>query len=146
MRNPAISIRTSIEIGFAEGELPERYCRLRGVNWRAVDGKTELPYEDGQFQVAFMHERVLGRHQVKEAHRVLKKDGSLYFTVRERSKDGVAGFTLPEIYSMLRDGFNLVEIERTPFWRFWDRPRMMAICAQKKNWRELKNSYRPYVV
>ncbi len=147
MRNPAISVRTSLEIGFADGELPECYRSFRGANWRAVGVQKELPYEDAQFQVVIMHESAVSLPMVKEAHRVLKSGGMLYFTVTERGKNEKdKGFTPAEACSLLRDGFNIVGIENTPGWQFWVRPRVISIRAQKKNWKTLNNSYRPYVV
>lgn len=148
MRDPSMTVRTSLEVGFPGGELAEEYRQFRGKNWRSVGVMEELPYEDEQFQVVILHESAVNRKAVKEAHRVLKKEGTLLFTVRDRGKSTVkgAGFTSPEVCSILRDGFNIVGIEGTPFWNFWTRPRLLSFRAQKKNWKVLNNRYRPYIV
>ena len=137
-------IRTSLEVGFANGELPERFAHLRGRASRAIGAMAEFPYEDGQFEVVLMHGAAVSRKTVKEAHRVLKPEGRLYFVVPEKGK-GQDGMTLPDVYSVVREGFNIVEAERPPWWKFGRAGRTLTICAQKKNWRALTNTYRPYV-
>ena len=55
------------------------------------------------------------------------------------------GFTLPDIYSIVRGGFNITELTR-PRWCFLlRRRRTLTICATKKNWKSLTNTFRPYV-
>ena len=137
-------IRTSLEVGFANGELPERFAHLRGRATRAIGALPEFPYEDRQFEVVLMDGSAVSRKTVKEAHRVLKPEGRLYFVVQEKTK-AQDGFTLPEIYSVVREGFNIVEAERPSWWKFGRAGRTIAICAQKKNWRAHTNTYRPYV-
>ena len=86
----------------------------------------------------------VSRQSVKEAHRVLRPEGRLYFIVPEKTK-GQDGFSLPDVYSIIREGFNIVDVERPPWWLFGLRGRTISICAQKKNWRAHTNTYRPYV-
>ena len=136
-------IRASLEVGFA-GELPEELVRFRGRVTRAIGNVPEFPFEDAQFDAVLMNGLAVSRGSVKESHRVLKSDGCLRFTVPERTKTQ-EGFTLPELYSLMREGFNLVEVSRPPWWVFGRRGRTIAICAQKKNWKALVNAYRPYV-
>lgn len=137
-------IRTSLEVGFPEGELPERFVRYRGRETRAIPLLAEFPFEDSQFEVVMLDGAVVSRKSVKEAHRVLRPEGRLFFTVWERTSSQ-QGFTLPDIYSTVRDGFNIIDVERSPWWRFGYGGRTITICAQKKNWKSLTNTYRPYV-
>ena len=137
-------VRTSLEVGFPGEALPARFAPLRGRVWRATDRATALPYEDAQFEVVLMDGAAVSRAAVKEAHRVLKPDGRLYFAVPEKTRQQ-AGFTLPEVYSLVRDGFHIVEVERPSRWCFWRQERTLTICAKKKNWKTLTNTYRPYL-
>ena len=136
-------VRTSLEVGFPEAGLPPRYARLRGRAWRAIGNLTEFPFEDEQFEVVIMDGGAVSRVSVREAHRVLKPEGRLFFTVPQRTNKQ-EGLALPEIYSMVRDGFNIVEVERPAWWRFGFGGRTLSICALKKNWRTLNNWFRPY--
>lgn len=137
-------IRTSLEVGFADGQLPERLRRYRGLATRALGVVREFPYEDAQFETVLMDGAAVSRQSVKEAHRVLRPEGRLYFIVPEKTK-GQDGFSLPDVYSIIREGFNIVDVERQPWWLFGLRGRTISICAQKKNWRAHTNTYRPYV-
>ena len=137
-------IRASLEVGFPDGTLPEEFVRFRGRETRSVGNVTEFPFEDAQFDVVLMNGASVSRKTVKEAHRVLKPEGCLRFKVNEKlgTQDGM---TLPNVYSVVRDGFNIIEVVRPPWWLFGLRGRTIAICAQKKNWKTLTNAYRPYV-
>lgn len=137
-------IRTSLEVGFAAGGLPVEFERFRGKETRAIGNVPEFPYEDSQFDAVLMDGAAVSRKSVKEAHRVLRRDGCLHFMVLERTKsqDGV---TLPEIYSVVREGFNIIGVARPPWWWFGRHGRTITVCAQKKNWKSLTNTYRPYV-
>ena len=137
-------IHTSLEVGFTDGSLPERFIRYRGQASRSVGNVPELPYEDAQFEVVMMSGDAVSRKSVKEAHRVLRPEGCLFFTVPEKT-NRQTGFSLPEIYSVVREGFNIIAVERPAWWRFGWSGRTITICAQKKNWRALTNTYRPYV-
>ena len=75
---------------------------------------------------------------------MLRPDGRLMFIVNEKT-GSQEGMTLPEVYKIVREGFNIVEVARQPWWLFGLRGRTIAICAQKKNWRSHTNTYRPYI-
>lgn len=138
------AVRTSLEVGFPGGTLPEAFANLRGRQTRAIGNVAEFPYEDRQFDVVLMSGDAVSAKSVKEAHRVLKSEGRLFFTVDERTKSQ-AGYTLPDIYSIVRGGFNITELTR-PRWCFLlRRRRTLTICATKKNWKSLTNTFRPYV-
>lgn len=137
-------VRTSLEIGFPEAGPPERLLKYRGRVMRSVAATATLPYEDSQFEVVLLDGASVTRPIVKEVHRVLRPNGELRFVVPERSAKQ-DGMTLPEIYSVVRDGFNIVELHRSAWWFFCSRGRTLTICAKKKTWKSLNNTYRPYV-
>ena len=137
-------IRTSLEVGFPEGEIPDSLARFRGQQTRAIEVLPEFPFEDAQFDVVLMDGGAVSAKSAKEAHRVLRPEGRLLFTVQERTKTQ-AGFTLPEIYSIVRDGFNITEVSRPAWWFFGSHGRTISICATKKTWKTLTNTFRPYV-
>lgn len=137
-------IRTSLEVGFAGAELPARFARLRGREWRSIGAVPEFPFEDDQFDVVMLGSAAVSAKSVRESHRVLRPEGRLFFTVPEKT-GSQEGYTLPNVYSLVRDGFNIVDVER-PRWRlFRRRERTLTICAQKKNWRSASNRFRPYI-
>lgn len=137
-------VRTSLEVGFPEGGAPASYAHLRGREFRAIGAVSDFPYEDAQFEVVLMDGAAVSAARVKEAHRVLRPEGRLYFTVPEKTKKQ-AGYTLPDIYAIVRYGFNIVEVVRPAWWFFGRRGRTISICAQKKNWKSLSNTYRPLI-
>ena len=137
-------VKTSLAVGFPEGSLPERFLPYEGRAHRAIAAAPEFPFEDSQFEVVMMDASCVGAAAVREAHRVLRPAGRLMFVVSERTKRQ-EGMTLPEIYKIVREGFNIVEVGRQPWWMFGLRGRTIAICAQKKNWRSHTNTFRPYL-
>jgi len=137
-------VRTSLEVGFSEGKFPERFERYRGRVSQAIGPEAEFPYEDAQFEVVLLDGAAVSRASVREAHRVLKPEGRLFFTVPEKTKSQ-EGLTLPDVYSTVREGFNIIELERPAWWRFGFGGRFLTICAQKKNWRAHTNTFRPLV-
>ena len=137
-------IRTSLEVGFPEGNLPEAFARFRGRQTRSIGALAEFPYEDGQFDAVLMDGSAVSAKAVREAHRVLHPEGRLFFTVPERTKKQ-EGYTLPDIYSIVREGFNITEVTRPAWWFFGLRGRTISICAAKKAWKVVTNTYRPYV-
>ena len=141
---PLKPVRTSLEVGFRDGTLPERFAAYRGRETRMIGNMPEFPFEDAQFAVVLMHGDAVSRKTVKEAHRVLVPAGNLLFVVPEKTKKQ-GGFSLPDVYSIVREGFNITEVERPAWWTFGLKRRTIAICATKKNWRTLTNTFRPYV-
>lgn len=137
-------VRTSLAVGFSEASVPEAFFRLRGRNHRAIPAGREFPYEDAQFDVVMLDGQAVSRETVKEAHRVLRPEGRLVFVVPERTQKQ-EGLTLPDVYSIVREGFNIVEVHRPRLWFLRSRGRTLTIHAQKKNWKTLVNAYRPYV-
>ena len=137
-------VRTSLDVGFDGAELPARFARLRGREWRSIGVVQDFPFEDDQFDVVMLASGAVSARAVRESHRVLRPEGRLFFTVPEKT-GSQEGYTLPNVYSLVRDGFNIVGVER-PRWRlFRRRNRTLTICAQKKNWRSAINKFRPYI-
>ena len=137
-------VRTSLAVGFPEGGVPERLRPYVGRAHRAIGASGSFPYEDSQFEVVMMDGLALDAKSAKEAHRVLRPSGRLLFVVNEKTRSQ-EGFTLPDIYRIVREGFNIVSVVRPPWWLFGLRGRTISICAQKKNWRSHTNTYRPYL-
>ena len=138
------SVRTSLAVGFSGDRLPESFAQYIGRSHRDIAASAQFPFEDSQFEVVLMDGSCVSAAAVREAHRVLRPSGRLMFEVAEktRSQDGM---TLPDVYKIVREGFNIVGIARQPWWLFGFRGRTISICAQKKNWRGHNNAYRPYV-
>lgn len=134
------TVRTSLEVGFAGGELPAAFAHLRGMAWRSIPACAEFPFENAQFEVVVLESSCVSATAVKEAHRVLKPEGRLFFTVNERTKKE-PGYTMPDIYAIVREGFNITGVERPPWWKFGRDGHTITICAQKKAWKE----YRAFV-
>ncbi len=137
-------VRTSLAVGFPAGELPPDMRQFTGRAHRDIPAGKYFPYEDAQFDVVMMSAQAVSAESVREAHRVLRPDGRLFFTVPEKTRRQ-DGFTLPEIYKIVREGFNITGLDRPPWWLFGMRGRTISICAKKKNWRSHSNVYRPYL-
>lgn len=130
-------VRTSLEVGFPNGELPERFARYRGKTYRAIALASEFPYEDAQFEVVLLADSAVSQQSVREAHRVLAPKGYLFFTVLEGSRDS-GGYEMPDIYSLIRDGFDIVDVSRPPWWKFGRAGHTLTISARKKTWKSYK--------
>ena len=75
---------------------------------------------------------------------VMCKDEKEQAAIYDRLKQ--EGYTLPDIYAIVREGFNIVGLERPAWWRFWSGSGAnFTIRALKKNWKSLGGTYRPYV-
>jgi len=143
--SPLKSVRTGLDVGFEDGKLPERFAPLQGGAWRSIPAMTEFPFEDCQFEAVVLAASVVNLVSVREAHRVLKPDGSLLFVVPEKT-GRQPGFTMPEIYTIVREGYNIVDVERPKWWHFGFGGRSLTIRAVKKNWKNLNGAtYRPYL-
>ena len=130
-------IKTSLEVGFQENTLPERLKGFRGRVLRSIPAMEAFPFEDAQFEVVMLNGAVLDYSRVKECHRVLRTNGRLVFIVNKKTRHNL-GYTLPEIYLMVRDGFGITKVEQSPWWKFWRKDRTIFICATKKMWKPYK--------
>ena len=155
-------VRAGVDVGFADVDLSKTVRNSHAGVWMTVedgaaarnaaasglDPKTvlqlgaggELPFEDHQFDVVLLAASLFAQSRqrlamlVREVHRILQGGGCLLFTVDEVAKDGI-GWTQRAIYELLRDGFDVVELKRPPWWRFGTAGRTLTVCARRKNWR-----------
>ena len=155
-------VRAGVDVGFADADISmsvrqahsgvwmtvEDGAAARAATGSALDPKTvlqlgaggELPFEDHQFEVVLLAESLFAQQRrrlgvlVREVHRILQGGGCLFFTVEEASS-GADGWTQRAIYELLRDGFDVVELRRPPWWRFGMAGRTLTVCARRKNWR-----------
>lgn len=134
-------VRTSLEVGFKGDLPPPAFAHLRGAAWRKIGPGDEFPFEDAQFEVVMLDGSCVSNASVKEAHRVLRPEGRLFFTVNEKTKKQ-PGYTMPDIYAIVREGFNITGVERPPWWKFGRDGYTITICAQKKAWKEYRSFVR----
>lgn len=126
--------RTGLAVGLS---VPEDMKAYMGGEWREIRAADAFQYQDGQFSVVVMAGTALNAKSAKEAHRVLKDGGCLLFTVPERTSSQF-GFTLADIYSIVREGYNITVVKRPAWWRFGRGGKTLTICAQKKSWKVYK--------
>lgn len=155
-------VRAGVDVGFADVEISKSVRQSHAGVWMtvedgamardaaagALDPKTvlqlgsggELPFEDHQFEVVLLSASLFAQSRprldmlVREVHRILQGGGCLFFTVDEAATGG-AGWTQRAVYELLRDGFDVVELKRPPWWRFGTAGRTLTVCARRKNWR-----------
>ncbi len=158
----AEGVRAGVDVGFADVEISKSVRQAHAGVWMTVeDGATardaaagaldpktvlqlgsggELPFEDHQFEVVLLAASLFAQSRprldmlVREVHRILQGGGCLFFTVDEAATGG-AGWTQRAIYELLRNGFDVVELKRPPWWRFGTAGRTLTVCARRKNWR-----------
>ena len=134
-------VNAGLAVGFPDDAGLESLRAARGGVWMSADTPADLPFEDRQFEVVVLYGEAVSREHVREANRVLRPEGCLFFTVPE--KNGKQdGFTAPEIYRIIREGFDIVELRRPKWWHFGARRRTITVCARKKAWREHKGFIR----
>lgn len=129
-------VHAGLAVGFGDPSVLDALKALRGGVWMASETPSDLPFEDVQFEVVVMDGRVVGRGNVREANRVLKPEGCLFFSVEEKTGKQQYGLTPPEIYRIVREGFDIVELKRPKWWTFGRMGRTLTVCARKKAWRE----------
>ncbi len=134
-------VRTGLAVGFADASVAEKLKASCDGVWMAVPATEELPFEDEQFEVVVLDGSVVTRGNVREAHRVLLRSGCLFFTVNEKTgkQDGL---TAPELYKIVREGYDIVQLKRPKWWTFGRMGHTMTVCARKKAWREHKSFIR----
>lgn len=138
-------VRAGLDVGFGDAGFPECFAGLKGPAWRSIPITDEFPFVDEQFDAVVLHGSIVTPKTVREAHRVLKPAGRLYFIVPEKTK-GQNGFTMPDIYATVRGGYDISEVARPKWWWFGLKGRTFTICATKKHWRSMEGAkYRPYL-
>lgn len=130
-------IRSGLAIGFGDGAIVKTLAEFRGGVWMDADASGELPFEDEQFEVVVIASNALSRTMVREANRVLVSGGMMFFTVKEKTRSQ-EGFTPPEVYRMIREGFDIVSVNRPKWWYFGLKGRTLSVAGRKKAWREHK--------
>lgn len=134
-------IRSGLDVGFDDEDVTNALRELRGGIWMSIGGRKAFPFEDSQFEVVVMEGADVNRESVREANRVLRPEGCLFFSVPERTRKQ-EGYTLPEVYRMIREGFDILSVRRPRWWFFRRRGRTLTVCARKKAWHEHKGFIR----
>ncbi len=133
-------VRAGLVVGYSDDTMAVLKSHREGV-WMEIPLSQEFPFDDSQFEVIVMHGSGVSRERVREANRVLKPEGCLFFTVNERTSKQ-AGYTAPELYKIIRDGFDIIELKKPKWWKFGREGKTMTVCARKKAWREHKGFIR----
>jgi SAM-dependent methyltransferase len=133
-------VRAGLVIGFSDETLNVLKSNRPGV-WMSVALEDELLFDDSQFDVVVLHPDGVNKAMIREVNRILKPDGFLFFTVNERTRKQ-DGFTAQEIYGIIREGFDILELKSPKWWLFGLAGRTLTVCARKKAWREHKSFIR----
>lgn len=133
-------VRAGLVIGFSDETLNVLKSNRPGV-WMSVPLEDELLFDDSQFNVVILHPDGVNKALIREVNRILKPDGFLFFTVNERTRKQ-DGFTAQEIYGIIREGFDILELKSPKWWLFGLAGRTLTVCARKKAWREHKSFIR----
>ena len=134
-------VRSGLDVGFCDEAVTEQFRRVRGGVWMSVAAEAEFPFDDAQFDVVVMNGALMSQALAREANRVLRPDGCLFFTVAEKTRKQ-QGFSPAEIYKMVREGFDILVLKRPKWWSFGLLGRTITVCARKKAWREHKDFIR----
>ncbi len=134
-------VRSGLAVGFGDAQVVDALRGGRGGLWMSVPGGGQFPFEDAQFEVVVMDGSAVSREMVREANRVLVPDGFLFFTVPEKTRKQ-DGFSAPEIYRTIREGFDILSVRRPKWWFLGLCDRTLTVCARKKAWREHKSFIR----
>ena len=134
-------IRTGLAVGFPGAGAAGEFGRIFGGQWREAPARAELPYADRQFEVAILDASAVDRETVREVNRVLLPEGGMAFSVPERTRKQ-EGLTPPEIYRVLREGFDILDLRRRSWWLPCCGERAIVVYARKKAWREHKGFLR----
>lgn len=131
-------VRSALAVGFKySGSVAMLRERVGGL-WMEAAQSEELDFDDSQFDIVVVARTAVSREVVREANRVLRSDGFMFFTVPERSGGAEGGFTAPEVYRLVREGFDILSVVRPKWWYFGLRGHTLTVTARKKAWREHK--------
>jgi len=128
-------VRSGLDVGFGDPSVGETLRAFRPGVWMTVDDSLPLPFDDTQFEVVIVAGKAVSREMVREANRVLRSDGCMFFTVDERRGQD-EGYSAPEVYRLVREGFDILSVRRPKWWHFGFRGHTLTVCARKKAWRE----------
>ena len=130
-------VRSGLVVGFDGDAAMEVLRDIRPGVWMSAAATAELPFEDSQFEVVIVAMEAVSREIVREVNRIMVSGGSMFFTVNEKTRSQ-EGYTAPEIYRLVREGFDILSLRRPPWWVFGKRGHTLTVCARKKAWREHK--------
>lgn len=130
-------VRSALMVGFDGDAALVALRDLRPGVWMSAAADGELPFEDSQFEVVIVAMGAVSRETVREVNRVMVSGGSMFFTVNEKTRSQ-EGYTAPEIYKLVREGFDILSLRRPPWWVFGKRGHTFTVCARKKAWRDHK--------
>jgi len=130
------SVRSGLDVGFGDEGASAAFAACRGGEWRSSAKIEKFPYADSQFQVVVIAPQAVTKDVVREANRVLMPEGCMFFSVAERRGGKQEGFTAPELYKLVREGFDIVSVTKPKWWHFWRGRGLFTVCARKKAWRE----------
>lgn len=131
-------VRSALAVGFRDSGAVALLRERAGGLWMESSQTDELDFDDSQFDVVVVAQSAVSREVVREANRVLRADGFMFFTVAERSSSAESGFTAPEVYRLVREGFDILSVVRPKWWYFGLRGHTLTVTARKKAWREHK--------
>lgn len=130
-------VRSALLVGFPDGAALEQLKESRPGVWMSTPAVPEFPFEDSQFEVVIVATDAVSRDIVRDVNRVMVSGGSMFFAVNEKTRSQ-EGYTAPEIYKLVREGFDILSLRRPPWWVFGRRGHTITVCARKKAWREHK--------
>ncbi len=132
-------VRSALAVGFGEPLTDILRMKCGGV-WLSAPAEGELDFDDCQFDAVVVASTAVSREMVREANRVLRPEGFMFFTVLERRGSAAAavGYTPPEVYRLVREGFDILSVVRPKWWYFGLRGHTLTVTARKKAWREHK--------
>ena len=133
-------IRAGLDVGFSDPDFLARLHEARRGTWMSIPSSDTFPFAGEQFDVVVLERNAVTREAVKEANRVLKPNGFMFFSVEAKARKH-EGYTVAEIYKIIRDGFDIVEVKRPAWWRFGSCRWSITVCARKKAWKEPQQQF-----
>ena len=128
-------VRAGLDVGFSDEDFIARLHAARRGNWLSIPSSDIFPFEASQFDAVVLESQAVTREAVKEANRVLKPNGFMFFTVDAKTRKH-EGYTVTEIYKIIREGFDIVDVARPSWWRFGFVRWTITVSARKKAWKE----------
>ena len=122
-------VRTGLDVGFGDEAATNLLRETCGGLWLSIG------------MSAALNGAALTREAVRETNRALKPGGCAFFTVDEKTRKQ-EGYTLPSVYRLVREGFDIIAVKRPKWWYFGRRGRTLTVCLRKKAWRECKTFVR----
>ena len=74
-------IRSGLDVGFDDEDVTNELREFRGGVWMSISAKSEFPFDDEQFEVVVMNGAIVDRALAREANRVLRPEGCVFFLV-----------------------------------------------------------------